>query len=684
MEHFKWALVAGVLSVGAGLATNIASGRDSLRDAIPWVVMCVVAMLGANWAQRRREAAAAAGTIFQTKQELANRVMERATNEQKLLELRPLIPTKWNWTQDSHRRTPDLELGADDIDHLATYFRNLNSNQRRLVITGDSGTGKTSLVIELVLKLIELRGDTEPVPVLLRATEWDIGRHKSLQDWLVDQLRAHFDEGDLLASGDAARTLAINRHLLPILDNFEELSKSTRINILKRLAKGKKTDTQQVIIVSWRQEYEVAAKQANFRAPVITAKGVDSNSAANYLSMFNRSTGWDDVLCALQNGTAEGLSEVASTPWGLWQIRVVYLETDADPRTLVTVYGDDPQGLRAHLLESVVDALLFRERQMYGHGQMRRTYQATKVHMWLARIARSTERPLPGSISWWSVVDRAAHPNGAEKWSVANIAARTCVALIYCLPVTVVASLIRGPVFGVTLGLVFGGVSASNLSHLPELTPIRDRLWRTGVIWIRESGDVLRITALAGAFTVPFITVTQGLLAGFGMAVLYLFSVAVGIRRQQTKRDMEESKHDAEPARDSPAPSFAGSGTPQSSWRASRALFATHMLLGALVGLVGVLLAELVLSVGVDPTPLYEVGMGLLIGCMFGTLQRQLSGSWILTVTTLFFLPSSRKLPLRLADFLDDMHKLGLLRMSGSFYEFRHAELYHHMIKTEQ
>ncbi|GAT65838.1 NTPase [Planomonospora sphaerica] len=36
-------------------------------------------------------------------------------------------------------------------------------------------------------------------------------------------------------------------------------------------------------------------------------------------------------------------------------------------------------------------------------------------------------------------------------------------------------------------------------------------------------------------------------------------------------------------------------------------------------------------------------------------------------------------LPVRLIPFLDDMHRLGLLRTTGPVYQFRHAELHDHL-----
>jgi hypothetical protein len=41
------------------------------------------------------------------------------------------------------------------------------------------------------------------------------------------------------------------------------------------------------------------------------------------------------------------------------------------------------------------------------------------------------------------------------------------------------------------------------------------------------------------------------------------------------------------------------------------------------------------------------------------------------------------RLPRRLMPFLDDMHRLGLLRIAGATYQFRHAEFQDHLAATD-
>ncbi|MER7130105.1 hypothetical protein [Streptosporangium saharense] len=41
-----------------------------------------------------------------------------------------------------------------------------------------------------------------------------------------------------------------------------------------------------------------------------------------------------------------------------------------------------------------------------------------------------------------------------------------------------------------------------------------------------------------------------------------------------------------------------------------------------------------------------------------------------------------RRLPYRLMDFLDDVHRMGLLRAAGPHYQFRHADLQDHLVRS--
>jgi hypothetical protein len=73
----------------------------------------------------------------------------------------------------------------------------------------------------------------------------------------------------------------------------------------------------------------------------------------------------------------------------------------------------------------------------------------------------------------------------------------------------------------------------------------------------------------------------------------------------------------------------------------------------------------------------YGLGPGLAAG-----LGLTSSGAWFSYLLTSWRLAAAGKLPLRLMGFLDDAHRLGLLRTTGPAYQFRHAEFHDYLIRA--
>jgi hypothetical protein len=70
--------------------------------------------------------------------------------------------------------------------------------------------------------------------------------------------------------------------------------------------------------------------------------------------------------------------------------------------------------------------------------------------------------------------------------------------------------------------------------------------------------------------------------------------------------------------------------------------------------------------------------VGLAFGLAFG-LGGGRHHAWVVYVFATFRLAGSGLLPRRLMDFLDDAHRMGLLRAVGPVYQFRHADLQDHL-----
>jgi hypothetical protein len=120
------------------------------------------------------------------------------------------------------------------------------------------------------------------------------------------------------------------------------------------------------------------------------------------------------------------------------------------------------------------------------------------------------------------------------------------------------------------------------------------------------------------------------------------------------------------------------------TWRADRTLTlfrATNS--GLTVGFAGELVGWLT---GVRAAgPSFGVGLGVALGLVFGLTNGLALGghrAWLAYLVATYRLAWARLLPRRLMPFLDDAHRLGLLRAVGPIYQFRHAELHDHLAAT--
>lgn len=152
----------------------------------------------------------------------------------------------------------------------------------------------------------------------------------------------------------------------------------------------------------------------------------------------------------------------------------------------------------------------------------------------------------------------------------------------------------------------------------------------------------------------------------------------------------------------SETPTPAGrAGTPLGSLRADRRL---NLVRTAVVGLAGVLLFGLMYGLGYVPVlALMSSGHGLrgtaelgysfgrwavlVFGVGFGLVYALGFGgqhAWTAYAVAVCHWAVRGRLPWRLMPFLDDAHRLGLLRAVGPVYQFRHAELQDHLAREHR
>ena len=106
-----------------------------------------------------------------------------------------------------------------DLASVLEYYQSLSPG--RLMVLGEPGAGKTVLVMELVIRLLEARlHDTGmPVPVLISAAAYE--SRLEWGNWLAQHLAERFSIGD-----EAAARLVRDGRILPVVDGVDEMDRA--------------------------------------------------------------------------------------------------------------------------------------------------------------------------------------------------------------------------------------------------------------------------------------------------------------------------------------------------------------------------------------------------------------------------------------------------------------------------
>jgi NACHT domain len=473
-------------SVGAALVVLlITQGTQATAAAagIIGVVLGLPAMMIAmrRWAHQNTQATA--DQVEQARESLAGWVLDQWRHEalaRSLGDPQPM-PVQWRLTKhamiDCHRAISADDSAftgrSDQISSLTEQFRRLLP--RRLIILGAPGSGKTTLAVQLLLKLIATRQDGEPIPVLVSLAGWDPTTRPRLHSWLAERLAE--DYPSLRAFGsDVARALAEQGHILPILDGLDELPEIRRPDVITAL-NASLTDTDQLVLTSRLQEYATAIAEARMvltAAAVIEAEPLSPAQAADYLAAcLPREPGasWREVLDRLRTGTTQHLATAVATPLGLWLLRTVYLTARADPHPLLTSeVASGAATLQAHLFDQLIPAALT-ARPASGNPhepfRPRRSWDPIEVRSWLAYLAQHLDQIGTRDLLWWHL----------PRYTFTSRAFRLRAGLVVGLMTTLVSGLVStlqtgwatGLGFGLMSGLTFGLITGLGAGLITDL-----------------------------------------------------------------------------------------------------------------------------------------------------------------------------------------------------------------------
>ncbi|MFJ2271931.1 hypothetical protein ACIO8F_40455 [Streptomyces sp. NPDC087228] len=552
----------------------------------------------------------------------------------------------------------------------------------RLVVLGAPGTGKTVLLLRLVLDLLPI-GDTtkpreaeDPVPVLLPLASWN-PLEQDFRSWFVDRLcldhpwlakPLHPDFG----TARAGLTLLGRGRLLPLLDGLDEIPDALRVHAVVGINEALEQPDRFVLSCHTDAYRQAVLPPDAVPVPLRRAMAIElcepeTEAVAEYLVREAGNTPaaaarWDDALAEL--GTDSPVGQTLRTPLMISLASEFYNPRPGTGRQASTTHVlpvpelpnpadlcdrtsfPTAEDVENHLLDSFLRTAY---RRRPGRRQKDR-WSAARAERHLTFLARHLEHNLGGrtEIAWWEL------PVAATGWGPTILLSAACGAL-GAAATSIMGSWLISLTAGLFLAVVAPGVWFVRSSEQEHPIPAK------GVRWSVKAVTIWALATAAFVAVCGLIWGPEGAInayvADYGWT--YLILVAIGI-----------------------APADLATQVSPAATLATDRRFAWTM---TLVGGVGSTVAAVAIATGVNApghtaaeAALYGLRYGLAIGGA-ATVFLGLwlcSGAWGQFAIGQTWLALGRRLPWHLMDFLSDAHLTrGVLRQTGATYQFRHARL---------
>jgi hypothetical protein len=317
--------------------------------------------------------------------DLVERELEAEIRQRRLAEPRPL-DVWWSATDD-----PDL---SGRVDQITEAYRTLL--RRRVVVLGEPGAGKSTLGLLLAADLLGNRRPGDPVPVPLALSTWD-PRAEHLLTWIGNRLRVNYPD----LGRRAAAELAGGR-LLPILDGLDEIAPALRPRAIEEINRALPA-TRPMVLTSRTKEFNQAIDEGDVvtAAAVITLSPVRAADATRYLldaTPPRRRELWSPVFDRVHADPHGTIGTALGTPLTVWLARTLYAVGPADPGALL---HQDP--VRERLLDELVPTV-FRDRPpdpRLPHPS--RPWGAERATRWLRLLAGGLGRAGTDGLPWWEL-----------------------------------------------------------------------------------------------------------------------------------------------------------------------------------------------------------------------------------------------------------------------------------------
>jgi hypothetical protein len=641
--------------------------------------------------------------------DLAEAVRRQWTKEVGLRSLHSPEPIRVQWSSTGRPVAADLSkvLASDaiggrplrlrgDIRQVVRVFRQVHA--RQLVILGAPAAGKSVLALLLTLGLLP----DEPVPVLLTVSSWNPFQ-EDLHSWVARRI---VEEYPALTNSrrygpDTAMKLVTDKWIVPVLDGLDEMSDLLQPVALSAIDRAV-LDHYPLVVTCRSSEYRMAV-DSNGRflahAAVLEIQPVAIDDAASFLGGADpHPERWQPILDHLKARPDGPLARALRSPLMIDLTKTIYTTSGANPAELCESARFPDQGsVERHLFDAFLHVAYDNHASTPGSqpGSALARYSTERARDWLRFLAIHLNTLGDHDLAWWQLESAVPRPT---RGFVAGLVAGLVLGITQGLFFSASLGLAYAVLFGVTIGYAgrFGR------THRPSRVRVRVRgneqtIFRRlvtsiaiGLGWIPLFGMAGGVSVMA-VFVVALMThmclddppdeasaasptstlrQDRGAALALGVALVLVFGLIEGMVFAGRLTDLGLASPGGIAARTISVSVTAATGAMLGGflygWIGAGAFGIAGAGTGWLTFTTGYPASALAL-----PTSLvHDISAGLMIGGL-----AVLSRAWGAFMVLRVYLAVRGQLPLRLMRFLDDAHQRGILRQSGTMYQFRHRAL---------
>jgi hypothetical protein len=294
-----------------------------------------------------------------------------------------------------------------------------------LVVLGESGSGKTMLMLRTVREILKHRTASDPVPVFVPMTSWD-PETDSLRAWLERQLPVDYPALGASVTLGAHRTSRIGmlldeQKIMPVLDGLDEMPFYARVEAITRLNEAFcAPDRPLRLMVTCRTaDYKeaVAGEKGQGHNPIEAAAAIelhrlDVDKVSSYLARRGGDARWTKVDAQLRRPDSR-LAKALDTPLYASLASEIYNPARQTARSKPRKPEDlcryrSEKGVQQHLLDEFIPAVFAGKRT---HQERRAAEVSGKpgrlsAERWLmilaAHLTQNPKEPNP-NLDWWDL-----------------------------------------------------------------------------------------------------------------------------------------------------------------------------------------------------------------------------------------------------------------------------------------